>query len=184
MTQARKDQLYDQMFGWICEHYDDSHELYTLLTEQFGMSMDELHDHCIESLDEFFPEEDVKTKLKRKVLSCFEEHRERWLEMSAETLIANAEEISIMSHMVTMIPSYATEQDAEYLLGLSDPLEVVTNKWLDRNGMEAMMNSDEVYDTLWALRDHGDVEHDYKMEQEYHEIPAPSESVPSQQMYM
>jgi len=70
MTQERKDRLYDEMLGWICERCEDSHELYTLLHEQFGMSKEELHDHCIESLDEYFPEEDVKTQLKRKVSSA------------------------------------------------------------------------------------------------------------------
>lgn len=184
MTQERKDRLYDEMFGWICERCEDSRELYTLLHEQFGMSKEELHDHCIESLDGYFPEEDMKTQLKRKVTSCFEEHRERWLKMDAETLIADADEIGVMSHLVNMIPSYASEQDAEYLLRFKDPLEVVAFQWLDRNGMEAMMNGGEVYDTLWELRDRGDAEQDYEMEPEYYEASAPPAQEHSPQMSM
>ncbi len=184
MTQERKDQLYDEMFGWICERCEDSHELYTLLHEQFGMSKEELHDHCIESLDEYFPEEDVRTQLKRKVTSCFEEHRERWLKMDAETLIANADEIGVMSHMVNVIPGYASEQDAEYLLRFKDPLEVVAFQWLDRNGMEAMMNGDEVYDTLWELRDKQDAEGDYEMEPEFYDAPDPPTPQIAPQMTM
>ena len=56
MTQERKDELYDLMIAWICEHNPNNEDLFHVLTEDFGMTQEELHDHCIESLDEFFPE--------------------------------------------------------------------------------------------------------------------------------
>lgn len=63
MTQNRKDELYDQMIAWICEHYESDEELFYLLTEQFGMTREELHDHSIESLDRFFADsEAIETK--------------------------------------------------------------------------------------------------------------------------
>ena len=58
MTQERKDQLYDQMIAWICEHHENDEDLFLVLTEHFGMSKAELHDHSIESLDRFFPTEE------------------------------------------------------------------------------------------------------------------------------
>ena len=67
MTQERKDQLYDEMFSWICENIKDSHDLYITLHEHFGMSKEELHDHCIESLDEYFPQEDVRAQFGQKI---------------------------------------------------------------------------------------------------------------------
>lgn len=58
MTQERKDELYELMIAWICEHIPNDEDLYLTLHGQFGMTLDELHDHCIESLDEFFPKEE------------------------------------------------------------------------------------------------------------------------------
>ena len=104
--------------------------------------------------------------------------------MDAETLIANADEIGVMSHMVNVIPSYASEQDAEYLLRFKDPLEVVAFHWLDRNGMEAMMNGDELYDTLWELRDKQGAEGDYEMEPEFYDAPDPPTPQIAPQMTM
>lgn len=60
MTQERKDQLYDQMIAWICEHIKNDEDLFLTLNGHFGMSKEELHDHCIESLDSFFPNEDTE----------------------------------------------------------------------------------------------------------------------------
>ena len=58
MTQECKDELYELMIAWICEHIPNDEDLYRTLHGQFGMTLDELHDHCIESLDEFFPKEE------------------------------------------------------------------------------------------------------------------------------
>ncbi|WP_417111535.1 hypothetical protein [Hominenteromicrobium sp.] len=51
------------------------------------MSKDELHEHCIESLDEYFPKESPRTRLKQKVKANFAEYKERWLKMSPSDLI-------------------------------------------------------------------------------------------------
>lgn len=56
MTQERKDELYDLMIAWICDHISSEKELFETLTGYFGMTKEELHDHCIESLDSFFGE--------------------------------------------------------------------------------------------------------------------------------
>lgn len=57
MTQDRKDQLYDEMIAWICEHNPNDEDLFLVLTEHFGMTKEELHDHSIESLDRFFTDD-------------------------------------------------------------------------------------------------------------------------------
>ncbi len=54
MTTERKDELYDKMIAWICEQISDEVDLFYTLHHHFGMSKEELHDHCIESLDEYF----------------------------------------------------------------------------------------------------------------------------------
>ena len=60
MTQERKDQLYDQMIAWICEHIKNDEDLFLTLNGHFGMTKEELHDHSIESLDRFFPTEETE----------------------------------------------------------------------------------------------------------------------------
>ena len=60
MTQERKDQLYDQMIAWICEHIKNDEDLFLALNGHFGMTKEELHDHSIESLDRFFPTEEAE----------------------------------------------------------------------------------------------------------------------------
>ena len=54
MTQERKDELYELMIAWICEHIKNDEDLFLTLNGHFGMTKEELHDHCIESLDRFF----------------------------------------------------------------------------------------------------------------------------------
>lgn len=60
MTQNRKDELYEQMIAWICEHIKNDEDLFLTLNGHFGMTKEELHDHSIESLDRFFPNDDTE----------------------------------------------------------------------------------------------------------------------------
>jgi hypothetical protein len=99
MTQERKDQLYDEMFGWICEHIKNDEDLFLTLHGHFGMTKDELHDHSIESLDRFFPEESARSRLKQKVNANFSEYKERWLRMSPAELIERCEELEAVTRM-------------------------------------------------------------------------------------
>ena len=62
MTQNRKDELYDQMIAWICEHIKEDEDLFLTLNGHFGMTKEELHNHSIESLDRFFPPEETETE--------------------------------------------------------------------------------------------------------------------------
>lgn len=61
ITDARKSELYDMMIAWICENSSDE-ELFSLLHNDFGMTQEELHDHCIESLDRFFIDQETPTE--------------------------------------------------------------------------------------------------------------------------
>ena len=57
ISPERKNELYDKMFEWICEHIKNDKDLFLTLHGHFGMTKEELHDHSIESLDDFFSEE-------------------------------------------------------------------------------------------------------------------------------
>ena len=71
MGMSRKDQLYELMIAWICEHVNDDEQLYHVLHDQFGMSLDEVQDHGIDWLDEYFEKtEDAADPLEYKCPVC------------------------------------------------------------------------------------------------------------------
>ena len=57
MEEARKHQMYELIFAWICEHHSSDKDLFHTLHEHFGMSKEELLDHDIDYLNRFFAEE-------------------------------------------------------------------------------------------------------------------------------
>lgn len=178
MTQERKDELYDQMIAWICEHIPNDEDLFLTLHGHFGMTKDELHDHSIESLDRFFPEESAWSRLKQKINANFAEYKERWLRMSPAELIDRCEELETVTRMAKELPSAVSEEDAEYLLRFYDPLEVVSGEWISRNGIDSLIVDDEMSHLLWSLQDRGDAEQCYEMEPEFSdEDEAPSLSM-------
>lgn len=183
MTQERKDELYDEMFGWICEHIHDSHDLYITLHEHFGMSMEELHDHCIESLDEFFTEEDPISAFRQKISSCYDAFVEGWLRLSPAELIEKAEEIASIQRMRDELPSSVTEEDAAYLLRFKNPLEVVSDSWQEMNGSGSVVD-DEMRHILWELRDKQSAEQEYELEPGFEDAPDPDmqQTVPQMSM--
>lgn len=178
MTQERKDQLYDQMIAWICEHISNDEDLFRTLNGHFGMTKEELHEHCIESLDKYFPEDSPRTRLKQKINANYAEYKERWLQMQPSELIANCEELEAVTRMAQELPSAVSNESAEYLLRFKNPLEVVSGEWISRNGIDSLIVDDEMTHLLWALQDRGDAEDYYEMEPEFSdENEAPSLSM-------
>ena len=181
MTQERRDQLYNEMLEWICEHIRDSHDLYITLHEHFGMSREELHDHCIENLDEFFLREDPIARLKQKLNDCFAQYKADWLQKRPDVLIESAEEIAAVQRMMQELPDAVTEEDAEYLLRFKNPLEVVSDSWQSMNGSGTVID-DDLRQILWELSDRRDAEYDYELEPEYYEPSASPSPQVTQQM--
>lgn len=133
MTQDRKDQLYDQMIAWICDHIPDDEDLFRTLTGHFGMTKEELHDHCIESLNASFPEESALTRLKQKVNANYAEYEERWLRMSPAELIERCDELEAVTCMSKVLPRAASDEDAESLLHFEN-----LSRWSAMNGSVEM----------------------------------------------
>ena len=163
MTRERKDQLFDEMLGWIGETVKSSEDLYDLLHDHFGMSQEELHECCIENLDEFFPF-DARSRLKAKVLVNYNEFKEKWLKMEPIELIGICAQMESVTRMMKELPSSVSEEEAEYLLRFKNPLEVVSDEWLSRNGMDSLVVDDEMTDILWNLTDRHEAEDYYEME--------------------
>lgn len=168
MTEERKNQLYDEMFGWICEHIHNDEDLFLTLHEHFGMTQEELHEHDIDRLDAFFPTDNAQTLLKQKVDVNFAEYKEKWLQMQPAELISKAEEIHTVSRMAIELPKTVSDEEAEYLLRFKNPLKVFSDAWLGENGDDVTIFEDEDFDhVLWRLLDTRDAETEYEMEPEY-----------------
>ena len=164
MTQERRDQLFDEMLGWISETVKSSEDLYGLLHDHLGMSQEELHECCIESLDEFFPS-DARSRLKAKVMENYDEFKAKWLKMEPIELIAICDEMESITRMMKELPFSVSEEDAKYLLRFKNPLEVVSSEWLSQNGWDTNVD-DEMTHVLWQLTDRREVEELFELEDE------------------
>lgn len=98
--------------------------------------------------------------------------------MTPTELIARCEELEAVTRMAQELPSAVSDEDAEYLLRFKNPLEVVSDEWISRNGIDALIVDDEMSHLLWSLQDRGDAEQSYEIEPEFSdEDEAPSLSM-------
>lgn len=111
--------------------------------------------------------EDIRSVFKRKISACFEQYKEQWMQLNKAELIERAEEIDTVTRMAENLPGQVSDKEAEYLLRFKNPLEVVSDIWISRNGRDAMIVDDEMSHILWGLLDTGDAELVYEMEPEY-----------------
>lgn len=173
MTKERKDELYDSMFGWIFEHLRNDEELFRVLNGQFGMTLDELHEHSIDSLDRFFP--DAQRQLAEKVRNCYDGYLATWKQMTPDALLADPEGIYAVTRVAKLVTTAApmeNQEDLEYMLRFVNPLEVMAGEWIRNFGMGMATPSDEIKDTLAYILDTGYAEEEYEMEPEFCESDA------------
>lgn len=109
----------------------------------------------------------ARTRLKLKVKDNYAEYRGKWLKLSPAELIDRCEELEAVTRMAEQLPDAASEENAEYLLRFKNPLEVVSDEWISRNGIDSLIVDDEMSHLLWSLRDRGDAEDVYDLEQEF-----------------
>lgn len=108
-----------------------------------------------------------RSLLKQKVNTNFAGYKEQWLKMSPTELIDRCEELEAVTRMAQELPSAVSDEDAEYLLRFKNPLEVVSDEWISRNGIDSLIVDDEMSHLLWSLQDRGDAEQCYEMEPEF-----------------
>ena len=70
MTQERKNDLYEKMLAWICEHIQNDEDLFLTLKGQLGMTQEEVHDNRIDGLDEFFVKDKIKQLADYAIREC------------------------------------------------------------------------------------------------------------------
>lgn len=109
----------------------------------------------------------ARTKLKQKVAENYASFREQWLKLSPAELIDRCEELEAVTRMAEDLPSAVSEENAEYRLRFKNPLEVVSDEWISRNGIGSLVVDDEMSHLLWSLQDRGDAEQCYEMEPEF-----------------
>lgn len=154
MTQERKDQLYDEMLGWICEHINNDEDLYITLHKHFGMTKEELHENCIESLDAFFPKYPISEKRAMLIEKIDEEYNEFLDDLNsydADNIITSAEYILAMKRVHEYIhEDYIIKDDQiDYFLKLEKPLEAICD-WYSANEIDII---DDLNHAIWEIVD-------------------------------
>ena len=87
--------------------------------------------------------------------------------MGPAELIDICDEVEAVTRMYKELSDFNHEEEAEYLLRFQNPLEVVSDEWLDRNGMDSLVIDDEMRHLLWTLQDQGSAEEVYELAPEY-----------------
>ena len=146
MTQERKDQLYDEMLGWICEHIKGDEDLYITLHEHFGMTKEELHDNSIDSLDDFFPDETISDKramLLKKIDEEYDDFLDDLNSYDADNIITSAEYILSMKRVHEYIhKDYIIKDDQiDYFLNMDAPLDAICD-WYNPNEIDIIDDLD------------------------------------------
>ena len=163
MTYERKENLFNEMLGWMIETSRGSEELFNLLHKRFGMTQAELHECHVSVLDDYFPQ-DARSMLKAKVMANYNDYKAFWLKMEPIELIGICDEMESITRMMKELPSAVTEEQAEYLLRFQSPLSVVSDLWLSRNGMETLNVDDEMTAILWDITYRQVADEDYALE--------------------
>lgn len=167
MTQSQKDAFYDKLFAMIVNELKEDEEfLKYVLNNHFGMTKKEVFEAYPNTKNLIVSDSSPRSLLKQKVNANFAEYKERWLKMSPSELIDRCEELEAVTRMAQELPSAVSDEDAEYLLQFKNPLEVVSDEWISRNGTDSLIVDDEMSHLLWSLQDRGDAEQCYDMEPE------------------
>lgn len=167
MTQSQKDAFYDKLFAMIVSELKEDEEfLKYVLNNHFGMTKKEVLEAYPNVKNLIVGDSSPRSLLKQKVSANFAEYKEKWLKMSPSELIDRCEELEAVTRMAQELPSAVSDEDAEYLLQFKNPLEVVSDEWISRNGIDSLIVDDEMSHLLWSLQDRGDAEQAYEMEPE------------------
>ena len=126
-------------------------------------NINDCNESCADSLMATQP----RMLLKQRVEANYQAYRFKWLRMTPEELIDHCEELEAVTRMAKELPEAASEADAEYLLHFTNPLEVVSDEWISRNGIDSLIVDDEMSHLLWSLRDQGYAEDSYELDEKY-----------------
>ena len=113
-------------------------------------------------------EQELRTALDEKVEKCWNAYKESVCDRSADWMFGNAEEIAARRLCYNQLIGGSLEgrnlEHIEYLLQFEDPLEVVSDFWLDA---QAVDYTDEFDSTLWTVYGKSAAEQGYALDPNY-----------------
>ena len=104
-------------------------------------------------------------RLVSKINMEYEVMREGWWDMTADELIANAEQIAAAKFIKANIESCISEDEAEYLLGFKEPLSAVIETIMYLYDPQNIAEREWFSDHLYDLLDKHDLDADYEFEE-------------------
>lgn len=118
---------------------------------------------------------EIVNKLRAKIEQNYQTCRARWLTMTPAQLLDAVEEIEAATRMARDLPSHRiSEEQAACLLRFKNPLEVMRDLWISRNGMDVLIVDDELDQMLFSIVDEGWADGCYATEE--CEMEGPSEA--------
>ncbi len=105
----------------------------------------------------------VIEKLEAVVKAEYEAKYKEWLNISHEELIEKADEISAAQFVKDNIHDSFTEEEAEYLLQLKEPLEILVNRITALNDPANIAVKEQFSDMVSEMYDKQDEYSDYEL---------------------
>ncbi|MDO5594747.1 MAG: hypothetical protein Q4G01_08070, partial [Eubacteriales bacterium] len=100
---------------------------------------------------------DYRKELKKKLSASYERQVKQWMASDPARLIEAAEEIAAVRFIHENLIDSVGDEDAAFLLSLDDPLEDMSEKWIEENG-SGMVHDDDICHCIWSLQDSHDDE--------------------------
>ncbi len=151
MTQERKDELYDQMLRYLAGSAVHFQDMYKILVNGIGMTQEELHEHGITQLDEFFPRQNAKERLQARMDSNYRDCLKEWLGWTPRDLLDSCSHVAAITLMQETAVSCMNEQNAEYLLQYRNPLALLADVWEEKMGHPF----EEIEHVVWEIQEYG-----------------------------
>lgn len=152
----RKEQLFEEMLAWICEHVSGQEDLYLALCERIGMTKEELHEYGITDLDLYFSEKGPQELLWDKL--CEENKSLPDPELSTEQ---NRPQIEIWDGIMRRCmyayweSGLVPEDQAKTLLLYKTPLRIMYDKYVSLYGAnrDERVSREKFQNTLQSLEE-------------------------------
>ena len=103
-------------------------------------------DHTTEAEDiEPQTNDNMQEKLRLKIEHNLADYETEWLSLSQQELLDRAERISAIRMLAREIPQKVTSEQAELLLQFKNPLDALSDSWMNKNSFET---DDDFYENL------------------------------------
>ena len=165
MTQKRKEQLANEMLGYICELVHSNEEIFNVLHGTLGMTREEMDAFGIDYLDEFFQSDVLYAKLMEKVERSYRALMSKWMDMFPDEIIERYDKVHAVCVAYRLLKKRAvTDAEVAWLFRFRDPLAVVSDAWQKANDLNCIICEDRLGVLIREMRDCGSAEDDYEMD--------------------